>query len=175
MHHALHSDGVGSDERTTSYNVHLMYPLLSYPLSSHCQAWRFLEYKWYSERQRRVKLDEEIKKLVNANEKLVLIMFRCQSTVLRLTGIYIFKMHTKRITVSMEVAKQHMQLAQWMPANEAVAKDIDAINDLKHAETLFFVDHPPPDEQVQPVIPRCDTIGYIFDGLWNRIITKHPS
>jgi hypothetical protein len=141
-----------------------------------------LEYKWYSERQRRVKLGEEnrtlnneIKRLVNANEKLVLTMFRWQSTVLRLIGIYIFKMHTKRITVSMEEAKQHMKLAQWMPANKAVAKDVYAMNAVEHAETLFFIDHPLPDEQVQPVIPRCDTIGYIFDGLWYTIITKHPS
>ena len=103
-------------------------------------------------------------------------MFQWQSTVLCLMRIYVFKMHTKRITVSMEVAKQHMELAQWMPTIKAMAKGVDAIYAVECAETLFFTDffaHPLPDEPVQPVTPRCNTIGYISDGLWYTIFTKH--
>ena len=57
-----------------------------------------MDYKWRTERQKRFELDNEnqaldaeIKALVNANEKLVLTMFRWHSTVLHLIGSYVFK------------------------------------------------------------------------------------
>ena len=60
--------------------------------------WKIMDYKWHTERQKRLELDKEnqafnieIKALVNANEKLVLAMFRWHSTVLHLVGPYAFK------------------------------------------------------------------------------------
>ena len=66
--------------------------------SPHCLMWKIMDYKWRTERQKRFELDNEnqaldaeIKALVNANEKLVLTMFRWHSTVLHLVESYVFK------------------------------------------------------------------------------------
>ena len=57
-----------------------------------------MEYKWHVEKQKCMKvaeeneiLNNEMKKLIDTNEKFVVAMFRWQSTVLCLIGTYVFR------------------------------------------------------------------------------------